>query len=306
MQGITIRAGGGAPSGPPSARLTPRARGSTLRAAALCAAGLGAANSIAQDPAPGPTLHHETGLVTVQGGVATIDLPDGWIYLQQQEARYVVERQWGNSAKASTLGLILPSGQHAWGGIIVSYALSGHVMGDPQAIDAELLFAELLEDVAANNRLRQRGGQPEIELLGWAEPPHYDPIAKKLRWGKRLRVGGSGNPIVNYEMRVLGANGALVMQAVVDESEFGAVRAGMQQVLDATDLGPGLRYADFDPTLHRVSRSSLEGLIVGGRAASSPRVSLFRVVLKPLIAIVVVAIAFWASARRRRLVPGSA
>lgn len=254
-----------------------------------------ATQSPADTRQPSPTLHFETGHVVVEGGVAGIDLPAGWRYLQQDEARYVVENVWRNPRRLSTRGLILPPAQDEWGGIIVSYIASGFVADGDADLDADVLLAELRDQLAAANPLRARIGRQEAELVGWADPPRYDGQGKKLSWGKLLRVG-SGKPTVNFEARVLGAEGMLSLQAVADADRLDALRAGMQHVLDGTELAPGLRYADHDPTRHRVATTSLAGLIVDIRA----RVPLFRVVLKPVIALVVVILALFASRQTSR------
>lgn len=235
----------------------------------------------------------------VKGGVARIDLPAGWTYLQQDEARYVVERVWGNPPNVNTRGLILPPGDKAWGGIIVSYLASGYVTDDGLELDADVLLTEIRDDIAVASHLRQRTGRADVELLGWAEPPHYDVSSKKLRWGKKLRVMPAGKLTVNYDMRVLGAEGFLAMQAVIDADVFGGVLAELHQVLEGTSLAPGIRYDDHDPTKHRASNSGLAELVLGSRRAAV-RVPLFRVLLKPLIALVVVVIALVVSARRSR------
>lgn len=37
------------------------------------------------------------------------------------------------------------------------------------------------------NAERAKAGYPTVELVGWAEPPHYDSTAHKLYWAKDLK-----------------------------------------------------------------------------------------------------------------------
>jgi uncharacterized membrane-anchored protein len=244
--------------------------------------------------------------VTVEGNVATIELPPGWRYLHRAEARYVVEQQWGNRPNHSTLGLILPPAGREWGGIVVSYDASGHVSdagaGD---IDFDRLLKDMQEDAVAGNHGRRKRGERAIELLGWAEAPHYDAARKTLRWGKLLRVENQPQPILNYEGRVLGADGALVLQGVADPVALEAVAAGMAAVLAGTQLAPAKRYAGHDPGVHRVAPYGIERLIAGKEVR---RVGLFQVLRKPVL-VVAVAVLSLSLLRRRssgRLAPASA
>jgi len=244
---------------------------------------------------PPLALTFETGRVTVKGGLATIDLPPGFRYLQQDGARTVVEQVWRNRPNPNTLGLVLPPAEREWGGIIVCYIECGHVSDLEPDLDAETVLRDLRDEVAAGNAIRERMGVPPAELLGWADPPTYDPVGKTLRWGKVVRPGESA-PMVNYEARILGAEGVLSFQAVADADRLEELRSGVVRVLEGTALAAGLRYADHDPSRHRLARKGLRSLIV----TETMRVPMFRVLLKPVIAVLVVLTALVSSARRRR------
>lgn len=254
----------------------------------------------AQTPATGPDrgLRFETGRVTVKGDVATIDLPPGWRYLQQDEARFVVERVWRNQPNPRTLGLVLPGPNEEWGGIVVSYLAHGHVDVQHPDLDEERLLALLREEMAASNLVRRRAGIATGELLGWADPPHFDSVAKALRWGKLVRVAGRAEPTVNYEGRVLGAEGTLVLQAVASATDLVLVRTAMRLILGRIELAPELHYGEFDPARHTRSDLELADLV----APPVAEVSMFRIVLKPLIALAVVALALLADRSGRRAV----
>src|SRR2546429_9732153 len=67
-------------------------------------------------------LGYRTGRVTLRGGLATLDLPADFRYLDAQETD-VVLRAWGNPAGHETLGMLVPAGvrvlaPEGWGVII--------------------------------------------------------------------------------------------------------------------------------------------------------------------------------------------
>ncbi len=232
----------------------------------------------AQDPGPeaGPTwsemltqLGLESGEVTVEGGKATIDLPEGWHYLQPEGARFIVERIWNNPPDPDTLGLLTPpefesedEGSPSWA-IIVSYDDEGHVDdGDAAGIDYDDLLATMQEGTEASNEARSAAGYGTIELRGWAERPSYDSASKKLYWAKHLRftepTGESGDAL-NYDVRILGRRGTLVLQAVAGMEELDAVRRGVRAILPAVDFVDGERYGDY--------QEGVDPLVVGGIGA---------------------------------------
>ena len=211
------------------------------------------------------SLSPETGTVTVQGGKAEIDLPEGWHYLQQQSARRVVEDLWGNPPDPSTLGLLTPprfesedEGTPTWA-IIVSYDDEGHVPDDDAAdIDYADMLTTLQEGARAENPAREKQGYEAIEIVDWAEQPHYDATEKKLYWAKHLRFGrgAEAQEVLNYDIRILGRRGTLVLQAVAGMDELEDVRQGAKALLPHVDFVEGERYADY--------QEGVDPLVVGG------------------------------------------
>jgi len=92
----------------------------------------------------------QTGPFTVEGGLATIDLPEGWAYLQATEAQYMVEKLWGNPPDSGVLGLVAPPGDRVGWGVIVSFDADGYVEGSDVAnIDYDKLLEDMLADTLA-------------------------------------------------------------------------------------------------------------------------------------------------------------
>ena len=130
------------------------------------------------------------------------------------------------------------------------------------------------------NAERQRAGYPTVELNGWAEPPHYDSASHKLYWAKDLRFGGDSGRTLNYNIRVLGRRGVLVLNAVAAMDQLESIKRAMGQVMGFVEFNEGHRYADFVPGTDKVAEYGIAALIAGGVAAKA---GLFKVLLAALI-----------------------
>lgn len=219
-------------------------------------------------------LAFSEGQVELASGEVSFDLPEGWAFLQARDARLVVEDFWGNPPDTSTIGFIDPP--HELGrlqsdyGIIVSMENDGYVEDDDAAdIDWEEMMDDMMSDSEAANRDRAEAGYETVDLLGWAEPPHYDAADHKIFWAKKIRFGDSPDLTLNYDVRVLGRRGALVLQAVAPMEAFAEVQAGMQVALASTSFQEGHRYQDFDSGIDKVAAYGIGGLVAGKLAAKA-------------------------------------
>jgi uncharacterized membrane-anchored protein len=131
------------------------------------------------------------------------------------------------------------------------------------------MLKDLQEADKDNNQARKEAGYPALELVGWAEPPHYDAANKKLYWAKELHSEGSEQNTVNYDIRVLGRRGYLSLNAVARMEELAEVKTGMQQLLPMVEFDAGSRYADYDKGTDKVAAYGIAALIGGGIAAKA-------------------------------------
>lgn len=125
------------------------------------------------------------------------------------------------------------------------------------------------EGVRASNEERKKAGYGTLELVGWAAKPHYDQAAKKLYWAKRLKFNQEQDHTLNYNVRVLGRKGVLVLNAVSGIDQLDKIERDMQQVIAFTNFTDGNRYQDFDSSVDKVAAYGLGALIAGGVAAKT-------------------------------------
>lgn len=208
-----------------------------------------------------------TGTVTLGGELAEIALPEGWSFLNGGEGRFFVEEVWGNPPDESTLGFAYPTGSLEelpdWG-VIVSFEEGGYVEDDDaSSIDYDEMMQAMKDEAEASNEARKQAGYGTVDIIGWAEQPHYDAASKKLYWAKDLVFDDSEIHTVNYDVRVLGRRGVLSMNAVADLTDLDEVRAGSRELLAGTQFLPGHRYEEFDPSIDKVAAYGIGGLIAG-------------------------------------------
>lgn len=218
------------------------------------------------------SLHYRSGEIALADGVARLSLAPGWRYIGPQDAERVIEEAWGNPDGAGQLGIIFPPGGAAtspmWAAI-VSYEASGHVADDDaKTIDYDELLADMQSATEADNDARREGGFSPMHLTGWATPPRYDPSGHKLYWAKLLKLDG-GEQSLNYDIRVLGRNGVLSLNAVGAPSDLGAITAATPSLLAAADFTDGNAYEDYVEGVDEVAAYGIAGLIAGGVAAKA-------------------------------------
>lgn len=231
-------------------------------------------------------LRYQRGKVTVGDSLATFDLGEEFRYLDPAQSERLLVEGWGNPPGNETLGMIFPSelsplSPEGWG-IIISFEEDGYVEDDEaEKLDYDDLLQQMKKEVTEANEERQKAGYEPIDLVGWAERPHYDPADHKLYWAKQLRFGDAEQDTLNYNIRALGRRGVLVLNAVASMDQMATVQASMQELLPAVELNAGHRYSDFVPGTDKVAEYGIGALIAGTLAAKS---GLFKVLLAGLLA----------------------
>ena len=202
-------------------------------------------------------LHYKTGTVNLQNGIGTIKIAPGFKFLDAEEARYIIEDVWGNLKGQTALGMILPANALASVAdyaFIVEYEAIGYVKdNDADDIDYDDLLKELKEETTKSNSERKIAGLPAMNLMGWAEKPYYDKQRKLLYWAKEYQLEGSEEHTLNYDIRVLGRKGVLVLQAISGLSQLDSVNQNKDNILNMVSFNKGSQYNDFDSNVDNVA-----------------------------------------------------
>jgi len=245
------------------------------------------------------SLQYKTGSVAVSQAKAHLDLKPGFRYLEQQDARKVLEDYWGNPPDESVLGLIIPENaplgtEHSWA-VVVTFSDDGYVSDeDASKIDYTEMLKDMKTDTHDSNEDRKSAGYPTMELLGWAEPPHYDSSSKRLYWAKEISVEKTDTNTLNYDIRVLGREGYMSLEAVADMHDLGRVNDGMKQILPMAQFDAGSTYADYKPGSDKLAAYGLAALVGGGIAAKAglfAKLGVLLLAMKKFVILIFVAIA---------------
>ena len=227
------------------------------------------------------SLKWQTGTITLKNGLAKINLTDDFRFLDGAGARKVLHDIWGNPDDPRILGMIFPKekgplDRDGWG-VTINYEEQGYVKDD----DAEKtnyadLLKQLQDQVRQANPEREREGYPTAELIGWAAPPHYDKATHKLYWAKELKFSGEAGETLNYDIRILGRRGVLVLGAIASMEQFPEIETKTPELLGMIDFQAGNTYAEFDPKVDKVAEYGLAGLIAGGVLAGAAKLGLLK------------------------------
>ena len=227
------------------------------------------------------SLHYQQGHITLPGGISELDVPNGFRYLDSAQSRTVLTRYWHNP-DGTSLGMLFPAklnplDENAWA-YVIEYDPSGHVKDDDaDDINYDDLLKEMRDDMADANKARTAAGYEPVALVGWASSPFYDKATHTLHWAKTLKFGDSPNNTLNYNVRVLGRKGVLVLNAVGSAQQLGDIKASIPGLLSAVSFAKGQQYTDFNAGLDEVAAYGIGGLIAGKVLA---KVGLFAVILK--------------------------
>lgn len=249
-------------------------------------------SSAAEEHHDGPALNYRTGDVVLPNKVATLRLGSRYRYLDPAETEKLLVA-WGNPPGSETEGAIVPSGVEPFGdsgwAVIVTYDKDGHVDdSDARDMDYADMLKDMKKDTESANDERKKAGFDAIHLVGWAEDPHYDGSTKKLYWAKELDFEGSQSHTLNYDVRVLGREGVLSMNAVAGIRQLTQIRTDMKPLINVAEFNEGYRYTEFNPKTDKLAEYGLGALIAGGVAA---KLGLFGKLLALLVAFKKVAIA---------------
>lgn len=212
------------------------------------------------------------GDVKLPSAKVTLHIPDKFYFLDAKDAQRVLTQAWGNPADTSILGMLMKEGatpfdDDAWAATF-SYKDDGYVSdADATKIKYDKLLAKMKSDTAEENKWRKENGYPSAELIGWAEPPTYLAAAHKMYWAKELNFEGSTGHTLNYDIRVLGRSGVLVVGFIAGMDQLAEIKAATPAVLAASTFDTGARYTDYVKGVDKRAAYGLAALVAGGLIA---------------------------------------
>src|ERR1044072_171463 len=213
-------------------------------------------------------MKYRTGTVKLPSGVAQLNVPKGFKYLNAEQSQYVIHDLWGNPARTDVIGMLFPETGGPYADSNYAFIISYDAMGYVKDEDADKInYDEMLKNMQSSekeaNVERLKQGYPSIHIVGWAQKPYYDKDTKVLHWAKELEFGGEDSHTLNYDIRILGRKGILSLNAVAQMSELSLVKRDISKVLTIAEFTEGNKYADFNPKIDQVAAWGIGALVAG-------------------------------------------
>ena len=226
---------------------------------------------------------YQTGTVELRNGIAKITVPQGYKYLDAVQSEKVLVELWGNpKTENMTLGMLLPQEMGVLSDESYVFNIEYDEMGFVEDDDADdMNYDDLLKDIQKDaedaNAERVKEGFEAISIIGWAATPFYDKDKKILHWAKEVKFGNSEVNTLNYNVRVLGRKGVLILNAISSMPLLPQVKADIEKVTTAVAFNEGYRYQDFDSSTDNVAAWTIGGLVAGKVLA---KVGFFALIVK--------------------------
>lgn len=200
---------------------------------------------------------------------AVLSLPVGMAFLSETPAKEFMARI-GNDTDSGFMGLVIPGHLDSDGSgwfSLVEYTSSGYIRDDDaKNWNADEILASVRQNTEEANSERRLRHQPELEVLGWVEKPHYDKATHKLIWSISARdKGQAGNArrIINYRTLALGRDGYIAMIMVTDLDKIDAEKPLAARLISGVKFNSAKRYGDFNSSTDHVAEYGLAALIGG-------------------------------------------
>jgi uncharacterized membrane-anchored protein len=157
--------------------------------------------------------------------------------------------------------------------LVFEWDAIGYVKDDEaDELEAEAILGSIREATEAANEIRVERGWSPLHIVGWEEPPHYDPTTNNLTWAVIGESQGQRN--INRIVKLLGRRGVMTVTLVSNPDELSDASWRVDRLLADYRFVPGNMYAEFVPGTDRLAQVGLTALVVGGAGATLAKTGL--------------------------------
>jgi len=214
------------------------------------------------------------------GGIAEVKLNEGWVATDGNGARMMLEASQ-NLTSGKEIGLV-GSSDLAWC-VLFEFDEVGYVKDDEKnSLDAPKMMKSMQSSQEAANKELKKRGWPSMEIVGWQKEPLYNATTHNLEWGLRIKGEQSTQETINYNVRVLGRKGVMVVTLLVNPEKMDASMPEFEKMLSSFSFKQGNRYAEY-VSGDKIAKYGLTALVVGGGAALAAKAGLFKYLWKIIL-----------------------
>jgi uncharacterized membrane-anchored protein len=210
---------------------------------------------------------------------AILKIPAGHFFVPQAEGARVL-RALGNVVNDTSLvGLVVGTGPNDGWIVVIRYIKEGYIKDDDaKNWNADELLTNLKDGAEESNKDRVVRGFPEVQVIGWVQPPSYDAATHRLVWSLLAKDKGEPDDApksINYNTYALGRDGYFSLNLLSSSERIAGDKAVAHQLLGDLAYNAGKRYEEFSASTDRIAENGLMAL-VGGVAAK--KLGLFAIV----------------------------
>ena len=203
------------------------------------------------------------------GGHAEIKVPEGFSYTGASGAQKLLELMH-NPTSGTELGIITDKSLDVF--VLFEFEDIGYVKdADKEKLDGDDILKSIKEGNESSNEERKKRGWPAINIVGWHTPPFYNHETNNLEWC--IKGESEGHTIVNYNTRILGREGVMSANLMVDPDKLDETLPVVKKLLTGYTYVEGKRYSQY-VTGDKVAKYGLAALVVGGAVGLAAKTGL--------------------------------
>jgi uncharacterized membrane-anchored protein len=197
---------------------------------------------------------------------------------------------FGNLTGSDEVGLFAPKNMKWF--ITFDFENVGYVKDDEKdKLDADKMLKSIKEGNEKANEYKKGKGMPTFTIIGFEVPPKYNTDNNNLEWAIKLKDDASQEESINFNTKILGRHGVMVVTLVCDPSDLTSLMPSFRERMATFQYLSGNKYAEFKQG-DKVAKYGLTALVVGGGVALAAKSGLLGKLLKPIL-VGVAAVGFW-------------
>jgi uncharacterized membrane-anchored protein len=203
------------------------------------------------------------------GGHADLQVPAGYAYTGASGSQKLMELMH-NPTSGTELGILTDKDLEMF--VLFEFDDIGYVKdADKEKLDADDILKSIKEGNENANEARKEKGWPPITITGWHTPPFYNHETNNLEWC--IQGESQGHTIVNYNTRILGRQGVMSANLMVDPDKLNETLPQVKKVLTGYTFVEGKRYSQY-VSGDKIAKYGLSALVVGGAVGLAAKTGL--------------------------------